>query len=150
MPFIGRGGSSPPPDTTTGAKAPDPGAFALRVRPGRRDRAPEPGSPARPVDWSGGPFGATGLTVPAVSSPAVASSVGAIAAVESGSAAALARAVATVLSDVLSGGLAVPTGEGAPHGRPIIVALVMALTPAPGVSVVEVSGVEVSSTGASS
>lgn len=40
MPFIGRGGSSPPPDTITRARPPDPGALARRVRPVRAGRAP--------------------------------------------------------------------------------------------------------------
>lgn len=43
MPFIGRGGSSPPPDTVTRAKAPDSRAFARRVRPVKAARTPVAG-----------------------------------------------------------------------------------------------------------
>ena len=47
MPFIGRGGSSPPPDTTVGPRDPTPGSaaraagsFSRRVRPVKASRAP--------------------------------------------------------------------------------------------------------------
>lgn len=65
MPFIGRGGSSPPPDTVTRAKAPDSRAFARRVRPLKADRAPLVGfwPDTSPVAWS------TGMTGSAVVLP---------------------------------------------------------------------------------
>jgi hypothetical protein len=51
VPFIGRGGSSPPPDTATRAKAPDSRAFARRVPPVKPAKAPPVGFwPDSPLD----------------------------------------------------------------------------------------------------